>query len=264
MYVRHRYIKMASRNDSIFSLIPFPPLSRSCCKARQHCVWVWKKDERMITVWARFRATSGPQMKKNKRSRPMLLAQYPVVRDFGCRSLSVEYVRVSLVSSFVQKNKKTQRKLKKSFLPRESRAGQPLPHAKRKKEANGHHELSIPYRSRLGSLHDPPALVDSFHRLACRERERNAIRCRAGWMKPNTRKYPNTHLRHKSKTNRFINIEVGVSVSLLFIKTSLECGQQPKKLKKQQQNEINWRSGSSADVIRLPHTLLASFYEIIT
>lgn len=61
-------------------------------------------------MWARFRATSGPRMKKNKRSRPMLLAQYPVVRDFGCRSLSVEYVRVSLVSSFVQKKKKKQEK----------------------------------------------------------------------------------------------------------------------------------------------------------
>ena len=69
--------QMASRNDSIFPLIPFLPLPGSW-KARDTVCGCGRETGGMITVWARFRAASGPQhkKKKNKRSRPMLLAQY--------------------------------------------------------------------------------------------------------------------------------------------------------------------------------------------
>ncbi len=158
--------------NGIFSLIPFLPFL-ALVRRDNNTVCGCGRKTRMITVWAKFRATSGPRLKKNKRSRPMLLAQYH--RSWLRLSLALSWIRACFSCFVVRAKKKEEKnnaekikKEKKSFLQRDSRAGQPLPHAK--KEANGHHELSIPYRSRLGSLHDPPALVDSFHRLACREK----------------------------------------------------------------------------------------------
>jgi hypothetical protein len=130
---------MASWNDSIFSLILFRSLTKAKQKKKQNTMCVGVEEPGMITVWAKkFRATSGPSQHKKKRSRPMLLAQSFVTLVVAWFT----WIRACF-SCFRAKKERF------SF-----ECLWPIPPT-RQKGANGHHELSIPYRSRLGSLHDP-------------------------------------------------------------------------------------------------------------